>query len=156
VLTAALVAIGCNVVAKAATIHGERVGGVRFVNSAGRPTQGPVLDVNGLYPDMTPRRTLVNIWNQGSSAAHFEVSLVERLGGPGPSLADALHVVVSRDAGVVYRGPLSGLRFAGPALRAGQAVRVYVSVSWPSQGTLDERYVGARVNFSLIVDSWPA
>ena len=155
---AALLAIGCNAVARATTMHREGSGNVRFVDSAGRQIQGPVLGLNGLYPGMTPKRTVVTIQNHGSASAHFQVSLVERAGGSGPSLADALHLVVTSEASgaFLYRGPLSGLRFLGQALRAGQSQRVAVMMSWPSQGTMDERYVGASVSFSLVVQSWHA
>lgn len=165
--TAGILVLASAVIARSAAIRGAGFGSagrsasakVVFLDGAGRPARGPVLDASGLYPGMAPRRSLITIENGGTVPVDFELSLVEASGGSGPSLLGVIHVTVTDPATHtrLYQGALSALRFAGEsALSPRESRRIAVVMSWPEGGRADERYIGVSAAFSLVARAWAA
>jgi hypothetical protein len=124
---------------------------VEFVDRRGNPVDGASLvDLEGLWPGMPARRSVVTLRNDGADGGRIAISS-DLEAPPTNSLDEVLLVTVkSRSSGlVVYRGRISELAFEdSPALQAGSSRSFVVAVTWP-QSPADDRYQGEAISFGL-------
>jgi hypothetical protein len=129
---------------------------VALVDDAGRPVDGPGLELAGLAPGSQTAGTVVTVSNTGDLPAEYRLSAADLASAGEGSLDEVLVVTVTdRDSGaLVYRGRLSGLDVHGPApLDPGRSRSFVVRVGWPDAPADDDPFQGETLSFALRLDA---
>lgn len=148
-LVASVAAEGTSVPEDAPTEDSLRIA---FGDEHGGKQVTPYFAVNGAYPGMAPELAVVTLHNSGTLDVGYDVSVVVPAKSADTQLADVLQVTVTgRDTDeMMYRGPLSGVRFDGTAvLPAGASDSYLMAIEWPDGGKSDNAFQGTALEFEL-------